>query len=139
QFLGQLEEPSEVPAGHSLETLFRKIKRINERLAETHISFFNDLKKYHRPAYQQLEIYQENQLRTFFIQNLQLGITEGMYRPDIELEIIARFCQLQFSIIHNGETFQPGQYDIKHVRRQIFKLFLMGIVTPRGSAFLADK
>src|SRR5688500_16497450 len=97
QFINQLEdEPIEKPS-NSLEALYHKILNINNRLTEIHISFFNDLRKYHWQAYQVLENYQNYQLRDFFIGNLQQGKEQGFYRPDLNVEIIARFCILQFS------------------------------------------
>lgn len=64
--------------------------------------------------------------------NLQQGIEEGLYRPEINTELMARY-RLEMSLM----IFQPNllvteRHDLRFVLHEIFEHFLYGIMTPKG-------
>ncbi len=50
-----------------------------------------DLQKYHRVTYDKHHDYRNEMMRKAIVHNLNQGIREGFYRPDIDIELISAF------------------------------------------------
>jgi AcrR family transcriptional regulator len=136
KFLEQLKpEPADV-AENSVEELVKTLRKLNQKVAEITSPFFHDLKKYHSKANQTLENYLAEELRPYLIQNLKTGIEQRLYRPEIDPEIVAELCIANFTVVVDHDVFPTPKYNQQEVRLQVFRLFLLGIVTPEGKAFL---
>ena len=135
-FLEQVKIEPENQAENSVEELVKTLRLHNQKVAAINVSFFFDLQKYHAKANQKLDKYLTEALRPYFIQNLKNGISQGLYRKDINPEIVANLCIAIFSVVVDHEVFPAQKYQQPEVRLQCFKLFLRGIVTRKGKAFL---
>ena len=135
-FLDQVRIDVEDPEENSVEVLVKTLQLHNQKVAAINVSFFFDLKKYHSEANQKLDNYLAEELRPFFIRNLKNGIAQGFYRKDMNPEIVANLCIATFSVVVDQEVFPAQQYQQKEVRLQVFRLFLLGILTLVGKAFL---
>jgi hypothetical protein len=69
---------------------------------------------------------------------MQRGKDEGLYRIDIEPEVIARMRMAQVESIFNPQVFSPKLHHIGEVQFQIFKHFLYGLVTLKGHQTLTE-
>jgi hypothetical protein len=64
--------------------------------------------------------------------NLQQGIDEGFYRPDINPEILSIVRMALVEIAFDDRTFPQHRFRITEVQMQIFDHFVYGIVTDKG-------
>ncbi|KAA9339044.1 TetR/AcrR family transcriptional regulator [Adhaeribacter soli] len=136
EFLQQVRTSSENSPENSVEALVKTLRLHNEKVVGINVAFFYDLKKYHFQAHQKLDRYLAEELRPYFIKNLQNGIEKGLYRNDIDPEIVANLCIASFSVVVDQDVFPVSQFNQQEVRMQVFKLFLRGIVTSEGKRFL---
>lgn len=136
QFLEQVNCNTANPDENSVEALVETLRLKNEKVAAINVSFFYDLQKYHAAAHQKLTAYLAGTFRPFLIRNLRTGIAQGLYRPDLHPEIVADLCIATFSVVTDEDVFPAQQYPQPEVRLQAFKLFLLGILTPKGQVFL---
>ena len=135
-FLDEVRVEQESLQQNSVEELVKTLWLNNQKVAGINASFFYDLKKYHSAANQKLEKYLTEELRPYFIRNLKNGMAQGFYRPEIDPEIVANLCIANFSVVVDQEVYPVQLYNQQEVRRQVFRLFLLGIVTPEGKEFL---
>lgn len=90
-----------------------------------------DLQKYHPKAW---KIYLEHK-KTFIqlvIRNLNEGQTMGLYRTDINPEIMA-ICRVEsVEIAFNQELFPAQKFSVSDVQITLLVHFLRGVITPKG-------
>ncbi len=92
--------------------------------------------KHHFP-----EVYQRHfNLRRDFIYgkikiNLTKGISQGMYRDDLGIELIARLYLSRLIDMHNSDFFPPEEFSFETLFNVMFENFIRGIAKPEGIAY----
>ncbi|MCF8365483.1 MAG: hypothetical protein K9H16_06860 [Bacteroidales bacterium] len=71
--------------------------------------------------------------------NLQKGISQGMYRDDLSIELVARLYMSRLVDIHNEEIFPSGQFSFSTIFEVMFENFVRSIATPEGLKYFAKK
>jgi TetR/AcrR family transcriptional regulator, cholesterol catabolism regulator len=96
--------------------------------------------KHHFP-----EIYQEHFiLRRDFIYekikiNLWKGISQGMYRDDLSIELVARLYLSRLIDLHNPDFFPAEKFSFETLFNVMFENFIRGIAKPEGLAYFEKK
>jgi len=117
---------------NAIEELFTTMSMIRQKLAGVHASVFFDLQKYHPKAYQ-LWVHHKNEvIYQNIMKNLKRGISEELYRADLDIEIIAQLRLLQTEHGFNPEFFTPETFDMQKVQLAILEHFMLGIATLKG-------
>lgn len=97
-----------------------------------------DLQKYHQNAFQ---IYQDH-MYGFVIntirKNLARGIAEGLYREDMDQEIMARLRVETSNMCFKPGIFPKDHFEMSRVQRQLLEHFLFGIATEKGYRMLME-
>jgi len=84
------------------------------------------------------EIYQDHfQKRVDYIFgkiqiNLQKGISQGMYRPDLSIELIARLYLSRVIDVHNEDIFPSSHFSFQTIFEVMFESFVRSVATPEG-------
>ncbi|MBU1009106.1 MAG: hypothetical protein KKD74_03115 [Bacteroidetes bacterium] len=71
--------------------------------------------------------------------NLTKGISQGMYRSDLSIELIARLYISRLIDIHNPDYFPPEEFSFKTLFDQMFESFVRSVATPEGLAYYDQK
>ena len=71
--------------------------------------------------------------------NLQKGISQGIYRDDLSIELIARLYMSRLVDIHNEEIFPSDQFSFSTIFEVMFESFVRSIATPEGIKYFAKK
>ena len=91
-----------------------------------------DLKKYYPEIYHK---HIDERIEFIYAQmwrNIQKGMTQGMYRDDLSVELVTRLYIRRLIDIHNPEFF-PADNSFQTLFDVMFDNFIRGIATPRGS------
>lgn len=102
-------------------------------------SYSNDIKK-HYP-----KIYEKHFLtRTDFIFekiriNLTKGISQGMYRSDLSIELISRLYISRLWDIHNEDFFPPEKFSFDTLYEFMFDNLIRSIATEEGLKYYKQK
>jgi AcrR family transcriptional regulator len=91
-----------------------------------------DLHKYHQAAYKRLEIHKHSFLYNVTRKNLERGIQEGLFRSDINVEIITLLHLYTISMTFEQETFPREKFSLIELQMQIMLHYVHGIVSPKG-------
>lgn len=93
---------------------------------------FVDLQRYYSKAFKYMEEFKNTKLHDCIKENLERGKVEGLFRQNINTEIIARYrMESVFMILHLG-IFPKKEFDIVEVNKQTFELYMFGISTLKG-------
>lgn len=104
---------------------------MRKNFTEINPSMLHDLQKYHPDAW---AIFMEFKMNIIgnILQNLERGIKEGFYRPEINAEVLSimRFEQLQ--LVFDDRLFPREKFSFLEVQMQVFEHFVYGILTDKG-------
>jgi hypothetical protein len=64
--------------------------------------------------------------------NLAKGIREGLYRPDLNVDVLSKFRLESMMIPFNMDMFPPSKYNLADVTQVIMEHFLFGVATEEG-------
>ena len=95
-------------------------------------SLLHDMKKYHPRSWKEFHQHKERCIFCSLYENLELGKKMGLYRSEINTEIISRFRLESTENLFYSEIFSDKKYHIKDLQLEIFDHFVYGIVTEKG-------
>jgi AcrR family transcriptional regulator len=71
--------------------------------------------------------------------NLQKGISQGMYRDDVSIELVARLYIRRLIDLHDTENFPPEDFSFDTMFSQMFERFVRSIATEEGIKYFEKK
>lgn len=98
---------------------------------------FLDLQRYYPVAFQLLTKHRTQFVEQSILQNLRQGIEEGLYRPDIDVAIIARYRTESVFLVIQQQWFDHHDFDASRINSQIFIHYLYGLCTLKGHDVLS--
>lgn len=105
---------------------------IKNKITEMHPSVLHDIRKYHPRSWDLFVQHRESCIVNSIIFNLKRGVEEGVYRPDINVEILARLRLEQIQLSFDPEIFPPARYRFPDIQIQFFEHFLYGLLSNHG-------
>jgi len=129
------EHCCDIDASESLdavEEIFKTIDMLEEVFKNMNPSVMFDLKKYHSDAFLKLETHKSEYVYKMVKDNLERGIAEGLYREDINKEILARYRVESMMLPFNPEFYIKTKNSLVDVETEILLHYLYGITNPKG-------
>lgn len=111
-----------------IELLFYAYYQKINTFKKTNPVFYSDLTKY--PLVIELLQKDREEAHQNYYEFLRRGISEGIFREDLHLDLIARLLDSVTSAMMNGELYR--QYPIEDVFRNIAFVSIRGICTRKG-------
>ncbi len=121
-------------ADNAIHETFLALENISEILKAMNVSLFNDLEKYHPIAYKKLMEHKNKFLSALVKNNLDRGVKEGLYKPEINTDILAKYRMATVFLVFNNEVFHTNK--ITTVLNEITDNFLYGLATPKGNKLI---
>ncbi len=69
---------------------------------------------------------------------LERGKKEGLFRPDINSQLVARILYEQINLLHSDEAFPKDEFPRNELFENMFLNFARGISTPKGMKVLEE-
>lgn len=92
----------------------------------------HDLEKFHFRAFDKFQKHKNQYLYQVMRDNIEWGINEGLYRADINTDILAKFRLETALLAFNVDVYPPSKYHFSDVCRAILEHFLYGLVSQKG-------
>ncbi|MDX1905114.1 MAG: TetR/AcrR family transcriptional regulator, partial [Thermonemataceae bacterium] len=123
---------------NAIDIIVTMSKHLKNTLRGINPSLFFDLQRYHPNTW---DLWQ-NHKKTFIIEtikkNMEQGIAEGLYRNDVNVEILAILRVKEIELAFDIDVFPPQKFDLLSVQITFLEHFIRGIVTAKGYAVLED-
>lgn len=132
-----MEEASE-KAEHAIDEVLKIMEYNRQFFLNFHPSLILDLQRSYPKAWKMFLRHKEEKIIKGIKANMERGKDEGLYRMDINAEVVARMRMAQVESIFNPQIFSPKIYNIGDVQFQMFKHFLYGLVTIKGHQTLTE-
>jgi TetR/AcrR family transcriptional regulator, cholesterol catabolism regulator len=121
---------------NALEENLRMITFMSEELQGFNAVIFFDLQKYYPESYALFNEHREKVALRNILNNLKSGIKEGLYRKDINTEIVSRIFVSALDILIDQQRFPSKKYHFYNLYKEFINYHLGGILTPKGVTFL---
>lgn len=123
-------------AENAVHEIFLALDVVAEMFRNMNISIIHDLQKYHPRAYKLFARYKDEFIYGIIITNIQRGQHEGLYRPEVHGEIIARF-RVETMLLPLMPTFAPAsKFTAVQLEEEITMHYLHGLVTTKGLKYI---
>lgn len=104
----------------------------DQEFSHIHPSIFYDLKKYHPTAWALFSEHKGSFILDQISQNLRRGIAEGLFRADLDVEVLARLNLAQIELAFDPALYPPAQFAPARVNKVCDEHFLLGVATLKG-------
>ena len=119
-----------------IEELFTIKDFVLKNLKNESTSPIYQLQKYYPQIHKNLMSRQFDKMGDCVITNLRKGIEQGLFREDINLDLIGRFYFAGMTSLKDAELFNPIQFSSKDVQDTYLEDHLRGICAPKGITVL---
>lgn len=117
-----------------IQEIFFASESIRKNLTDINPSVLLDLKKYYPVSWDLFQKFKSEHFLGLIISNLKTGIETQLYRPEIDVEILARLRLEQVDLGFDGKIFPPAQFKMLDIQLAFLDHFLHGILTASGLA-----
>jgi TetR/AcrR family transcriptional regulator, cholesterol catabolism regulator len=113
-----------------------ELLKISQILNSTHDSFNTmmvfDLEKFYPELYVKYREEKFSTVHKFIIQNLDNGIREGLYREDLDTNLVASLYIKKMENVRDDEFFRDLNVNFEHVFKVMFENHIRGIANEKG-------
>ncbi|MBF9251685.1 TetR/AcrR family transcriptional regulator [Pontibacter sp. 172403-2] len=119
-------------ADNAIEELLHLMELNKHVFTKIHPSIFHDLQKYHRTSWELWVSHKNNFILQHIRQNIARGMREGLFRSDLEIDIVARLRLSMIEMPFNPALFPPHQFDVTKVQLASLGHYMLGMATLKG-------
>jgi AcrR family transcriptional regulator len=116
----------------AIDEIFLTMERIVEQFRNMNPMVLYDLQKFHLNAFQKFLKYKNGFLIDVIKKNIERGIKEELYRPEINADVLSKFRLESMMIAFNMNVFPPRKYSLAEVTLEIIEHYLYGLATLKG-------
>lgn len=119
-------------SANAIHEVFLSIDTVKQILSKMNPAVIFDLEKYHTGAFNKYNDHKNKFLFDVIVTNINRGKQEGIYRKDINTNLIARFRLASMFLIFNPEIFPGEQFNLPQLIAETTDNFLYGIASEEG-------
>lgn len=119
-----------------IEELYEIKKLVMERLKDEKSSPQYQLQKYYPQIAENLKVMQYEKMTECTLENLKKGVSQGLYREDLDIDFISKIYFLGVYGIKDDAMFPTHQFPKKALFEMYLEYHLRGIATPKGLEIL---
>ncbi len=123
-------------AKDAIDEMLKISKYVNQTLQKVNPVAIYDLQKYYHGSWELMQGLQQEFTFTIIQRNIERGIQQGVYRSDVEAEIIAKFYVGKADIILDRQLFPLEKYTISDLHKRLILHHLYGIASENGIKLL---
>lgn len=119
-------------ARDAVDEIFLTMEKIADHFRNMNPMVIHDLEKFHAAAYQKFLKHKNEFLLDVIRKNMERGIQEELFRPEINVDVMSRFRLESMMIAFNMTVFPPRKYNLVEVTQEIIEHYLYGLATLKG-------
>jgi TetR/AcrR family transcriptional regulator, cholesterol catabolism regulator len=119
-------------AKDAIHEIFIAMDRILEQFNNMNPMLVFDLEKFHFRSYERFREYKDTFLGQMISENIEWGIEDELYRPELDIDLISKFRLESMMIPFDVSEFPPGKYNVAELSAKIMEHFVYGLATIKG-------
>ena len=122
-----------VESENAVQDVFFTMQDMDYFLNTMNPVLFYDLQKYHQEAWLNFMAFKEKEIGKKIMENLERGIKEGLYREDLNVEIITKMRLGQVDMVFTQNAYyDTNKNSLSNIMVEITRHFLFGICNNEG-------
>ncbi len=126
-------------APNAIEEILSIARHVTSHMKGINPAIVSDLLKFYPSAWQLFTDYKMTFIYNIILNNMKRGIEEGLYRSDINPDILTKVYIARMDLIIDQKLFPFSKYDFVSVYRETLKYHLHGLASAKGEAYLEKK
>lgn len=123
-------------AKDAVHELFLTMDLLAEQFRNMNPIILHDLEKNHATAYKKFLNYKLEYLFTVVKENMNRGIREGLFREDLNKDVVSKFRLESMMMPFNTQLFPTSKYNFVEVVQIIMEHYVFGLATTKGHALI---
>lgn len=132
-------EKSQEGTGNAIENLLHMSRIMSQLLKQVNLSVTYDLQKYYPGIWTKIVISRRDHIFQQVKANMLQGIKEGLYRTDLDVEILAHLYLFRIENSQLFELMEEKKFSFENVFKTIFIYHIRGIANKKGIEYLDKK
>jgi transcriptional regulator with XRE-family HTH domain len=124
---------------NAIEELFELSLFMNKLMREENPATEHDLRKYYPHHYQKIVKVRREGIFNYILLNLKKGKKEGLYRSEIDEEVIAKLYLSRSEILNANDLFTVEELTSAKMTEELLIYHVRGIATEKGIEVLGKK
>jgi AcrR family transcriptional regulator len=124
---------------NAIEEIFIVMETNSQELSQMKTNIINDLQKYHRKAWILIRKFHYDFVFKVIRENLRRGRSEGLYREDFDIDILAKLHLATAFNLFDPHLFPEGSTSKVVLFKEYMMHYLHGIVSAKGLTYLKKK
>ncbi|GAB2548135.1 TetR/AcrR family transcriptional regulator [Spirosoma aerophilum] len=121
-----------VETANPVEELLSVLNMMQRNADHVSPNLLIDVKRYYPQAFTLFSKYKEDAIMRSILENIQKGISQGLYRDDISPAILARLRVEQIELAFDNEIFPTDTYSMHEIQYELIHHFVRGMLTEKG-------
>ncbi|MFM6947446.1 MAG: TetR/AcrR family transcriptional regulator [Aquirufa sp.] len=115
-----------------IEKMYKSFDMLKDMLTDLNPRILYEIQKYFPLAFQKFVEYKEEITIKKIQADFTLGIKEGYFRSDIEVELLARLRMAEVDLAFNPDFFPNNKLSLFETQLVFSDIFMRGILTEKG-------
>ncbi len=117
---------------NTIEHIFRLMKVGINAMNQINPLFFEDLKKYHLKLWKEVHSVNMETQRNQIFEILRKGINQGLFRKEVNIEIVATILMQQLRLLPDKTIFPQDKFPRQMLLETVLLSFFRGVATTKG-------
>lgn len=119
-------------AENAVEEVFLGMESLKDMLANLNPSILYDMERAHAATFKRFLDYKYSFLFNLMKTNIERGKEEGLYRAEVNAELLAKVRIETIMLPFNQELFPKEKYSLVYFQQELLEYFLFAMATPKG-------
>ena len=124
---------------NAIEILIQVSLKVFEEMGKLNPKLKFELKKYYEPIYNEFMVRKQNHIFSQMSKNIEKGIKEGLYRSDVNVELVAGLYVRNLVDMHNKDYCIIENITFEEVFQVMFENHIRAISTPDGIVYFEKR
>ncbi|MCB9189773.1 MAG: TetR/AcrR family transcriptional regulator [Flavobacteriales bacterium] len=124
---------------NAIDEIIRVSEFANQMLKNMHPSVMFDLMKYYPESFTIFYNHKNVFVAKTVKENLLRGIEEGLYRGNLNADIISKLYLAKIDAIWNQEVFPSAEFTYSQIHLEMIRYHIRGIASPKGLDYLSKR
>jgi AcrR family transcriptional regulator len=125
-------------SSNAVEEILMTMRLFENQFRNLNPIVLHDLRKFHPGAYRLIETHKHQFVLQTMQANMERGIREGVFRPDMNVEIMSRFQLESMMLAFDTQLFPTERFNLGDVSLEIHRHYLFGMCTPYGQTMVLN-
>ena len=117
---------------NAIHEVFQAMEMLQEMFDNMNPTILFDIERNHPATYKKFKEYKYKYLFELVKENIERGIKEELYRPEINTDVIARIRLETMMLPFNEQLFPKNKFSLAILQQQLIEYFLFGIASMKG-------